>query len=101
MEDLPQDWYEGIIKPIYKEGKREVLGNYRGITISSIVYKTLVSIIEMQVMEYLENKGILGDFQGAFRKDRRCEDHIFNLKGICAIQKSKKRHTYLGFLDII
>ncbi|MCP3928957.1 MAG: reverse transcriptase family protein, partial [Bacteroidetes bacterium] len=100
LEELPNDWYEGIIKPLFKEGSREELGNYRGITISSIVYKTLVSIIEMQTMSFLESNGKLGDLQGAFRKNRRCEDQIFNLKGICSIRKSNKKKTYLGFLDV-
>jgi hypothetical protein len=100
LEIIPSDWYEGIVKPLFKEGSRESLSNYRGITISSVVYKVLVSIIENQTMTYLEDNNILGDYQGAFRKKRRCEDQIFTLKGICAIRKSKKQNTYLAFLDV-
>lgn len=99
-EKLPEEWYEGIVKPLFKDGNRECLNNYRGITISSIVYKTLVIIIENQTMEYVEDQDLLKEYQGAFRKDRRCEDHIFCLKGICSIRKSNKCKTYLGFLDI-
>ena len=47
--------------------------------------------METQAMKYIEDKNILGDYQGAFRKGRRCEDHIFALKGLCAIRKSKKQ----------
>ena len=99
-ELIPDEWYEGLVKPLHKEGSREVLSNYRGITISSVVYKTLVSIIESQTMGYIEKNDIYGEFQGAFRKGRRCEDNIFSLKGILAIRKSKKQKTYLAFLDI-
>ena len=99
-EKLPEEWYEGIVKPLFKDGNRENLNNYRGITISSILYKTLVMIIENQTMDYVESKNLLKEYQGAFRKDRRCEDHIFSLKGICSIRKSRKCKTYLGFLDI-
>jgi hypothetical protein len=38
----------------------------------------------------MENNGILGEAQGAFRRDRRMEDNIFTLQGICALRKSKK-----------
>jgi hypothetical protein len=100
LEKIPEEWYEGIVKPLYKEGNRELLNNYRGITISSIVYKVLVTIIEDQVMAFVENHDLLGDHQGAFRKGRRCEDHIFTLKGICTIRKTKKQKTYLAFLDV-
>jgi hypothetical protein len=100
LEKIPEEWFEGIVKPIHKDGNRELLSNYRGITISCVIYKVLVSIIENQVMNYVEDKNLLGETQGAFRKGRRCEDHIFVLKGICSHRKSKKKKTYLAFLDV-
>ena len=51
-------------------------------------------------MTFVEDKNLLGDTQSAFRKGRRCEDHIFTLKGICSLRKSKKLKTYLGFIDV-
>ena len=48
----------------------------------------------------MENNGILGEAQGAFRRDRRMEDNIFTLQGICALRKSKKDKTFLAFLDL-
>ncbi len=100
LEQIPEEWFEGVIKPLHKEGNQEILSNYRGITISCSTYKVLTSIIEDQMMLFIESHNILGEFQGAFRKKRRCEDHIYTLKGICSIQKSRKKKTYLGFLDI-
>ena len=100
LEVIPNEWYEGIVKPIFKAGNRELLSNYRGITISSVVYKLLVSIIERQAMAHIEENNLLSDFQGAFRKGRRVEDHVFTIKGICSLRKCKKLKTFLGFLDI-
>jgi hypothetical protein len=48
----------------------------------------------------MEYNGILGEAQGAFRRDRRMEDNIFTLQGICALRKSKKGKTLLAFLDL-
>jgi hypothetical protein len=56
--------------------------------------------LEEIVMNYLEENNVLGDVQGAFRKGRRTEDHIFTLQGICSIRKSKKCKTYLAFFDL-
>ena len=100
LESMPDEWYQGYVKPLYKEGNKEILSNYWAITISSVVYKVLVSTIEMQTMNYLEDNNVPGDYQGAFRKNRRCEDHIFALKGICALQKKKKKSCHLAFLDV-
>ena len=100
VETIPSDWYEGYVKPLFKEGNHEILSNYRGITISSVAYKVLVSIIERQTMTFLEDKNILGECQGAFRKNRRCEDQIYSLKGMCTIRKKNKKNTFLAFLDV-
>ena len=39
LEQIPSDWQKGIIKPIHKSGSIIELDNYRGITLSSNVYK--------------------------------------------------------------
>jgi hypothetical protein len=36
----------------------------------------------------------------AFRKNRRPEDHLFTLSGICSQRKSSKLKTYIAFLDL-
>jgi hypothetical protein len=70
------------------------LDNYRGITLSSNVYKVFSKVIEKKIVSFLEDSNILGESQGAFRKNRRLEDHIFTL------QKKKEKNTYLAFLDL-
>ena len=47
-----------------------------------------------------ESNNIFGDYQGAFRKGRRLEDHLFILKGLCALRRAEKLPTYLAFLDV-
>ena len=48
----------------------------------------------------MEDSGILGEAHGAFRRDRRTEDNMFTLHGICALRKSIKSKTFLAFLDL-
>ena len=100
LEQFPSEWHHGIIRPIHKSGDHGTLNNYRGITITSNAYKLFASLIEKQVMHFAEENDVFGDFQGAFRKGRRLEDHIFTLKGLCALRKARKLPTYLSFLDI-
>jgi hypothetical protein len=58
------------------------LDNYRGITLTSNVYKVYAKIIEQSVMSYMEDNGILSEVQGVFRRDRRTEDNIFTLQDL-------------------
>ena len=48
-QDIPQDWQNGLIVPLFKDGDREVATNYRGITLLSIVGKLFASIIERRL----------------------------------------------------
>jgi hypothetical protein len=44
-EELPEQWKESIIVPIYKEGDKTDCSNYRGISILSTAYKILSNIL--------------------------------------------------------
>jgi hypothetical protein len=100
LEQTPSDWQKGIIIPIHKSASIYDLNNYRGITLTSNVYKIYASIMENTIMAFLEDKNVLGESQGAFRKNRRPEDHLFTLNVICSQRKSSKLKTYIAFLDL-
>jgi hypothetical protein len=42
-----------------------------------LTYKIYASIMENTIMAFLEDTNVLGESQGAFRKNRRPEDHLF------------------------
>ncbi|XP_038116830.1 uncharacterized protein LOC119769021 [Culex quinquefasciatus] len=44
-EQLPTDWLDGLVTPIYKKGQRLDCANYRGITILNAAYKVLSRIL--------------------------------------------------------
>ena len=101
IEVIPDDWHIGIIRPLHKSGSLYDIDNYRGITLSSNVYKIFSKTMESTTVNHLESNNILGESQGTFRKDRRIEDHIFTLHGICSLAKSSKKPLYIAFLDLL
>jgi hypothetical protein len=66
------------------------IDNYRGITLNSNVYKVYSKVLEENIMTFLEDNNILGESQGALRRDRRIEDHLFTLNGICSLRNASK-----------
>jgi hypothetical protein len=99
IEKTPNEWNKGIIIPIYKKGNKNDLDNYRGITLTSCVSKIFNRLVCNQITNFLENNNVLTEVQGGFRKDHRCDDHIFNLKSIIATRSAENKSTYLAFLD--
>ena len=73
------------------------LDNYRGITLTSNVNKVFSKSLETLILDFLESNTILGETQGAFRKDKRIEDQIFSLQGIASVYKSSRKPLYLFF----
>jgi hypothetical protein len=44
-EELPDEWKESIIVPIYKKGDKTDCNNYRGISLLSTSYQILSNIL--------------------------------------------------------
>ena len=44
-EEIPKDWKDGIIVPVFKKGRRKDSGNYRGISLLSTAEEILARIL--------------------------------------------------------
>ena len=53
---FPKSLKEGIIIPVYKQGNKLDVNNYRGITISSCLGKLFCHIINDRIYKELESK---------------------------------------------
>jgi hypothetical protein len=63
-EELPAQWKESIIVPIYKKGDKTDCNNYRGISLLSTSYKMLSIIFPPRLSPYIGE--IIGDHQCRF-----------------------------------
>jgi hypothetical protein len=99
-ERIPVDWVRGIIVPIYKDGEKQNVDNYRGITLLSVVGKLYASILNNRISSWLEKKNKLVDEQGGFRAKRSTSEQIFILRETVQGRRRAKKSTYCCFLDI-
>ena len=68
-----------IILPIYKNGNKLQVENYRGITLLPSIMKIFFSILTKRVCEWAESKNIIPVEQFGFRPGHRTTDPIFVL----------------------
>ena len=69
---LPQEWKDAKVSPIFKKGSRSTPGNYRPVSLTSIVCKLTESIIRDHVMQHLVKNELLTSCQHGFVEGRSC-----------------------------
>jgi hypothetical protein len=87
-EELPEEWKESVIVPVYEKGDKTDCSNYRGISLLSTTYKILSNILLSRLTPYAEE--MIGDHQCGFQGNRATTDHIFS---ICQILEKKLEYN--------
>ena len=80
MNREPNQWNEGIICPMYKNGDRLGCTNYRPITLLNVTYKIFATILNQRPVDVVETKS--GGYQSGFRPKRSTIDNIFMVRQI-------------------
>ena len=65
---FPEEWALGIIVILFKEGEKNDINNYRGITLLSVVGKLLVGMLNERLTKFVEKQKIVHENQAGFRK---------------------------------
>ena len=55
-EEIPEDWGESIVVPIYKKGDKEQCGNYRGISLTPVISRIFASLLLKRLSECWESR---------------------------------------------
>jgi sorting nexin-29 len=79
-EQLPGQWNEGIICPIFKKGARLNCENYRTITLLNIVYKIYAILLNNGLGKIVGKQ--LSDAQMGFRPNRSTTDSVFIIRQV-------------------
>ena len=92
-ETVPKRWREGLIVNLFN---REDPGNYRGITLLSVVGKVFCKI---RLVQCLDKGGALHEGQAGFRV-RSCMDNVCTLNEIVQGRVREDKETYAFILDV-
>ena len=92
-------WREELVPPKWCEGlivKKEDPGNYRRITLLSVVGKVFCKIVNDRLVRHLESGGVLHEGQAGCRAKRRCVDNIYVLSELVQgrLRERKPMHSF-------
>jgi len=74
--EVPNDWKQANIVPIFKKGDRTKPSNYRPVSLTAVASKMLEHIVVSAIMDHLDTNNILHENQHGFRTRRSCETQL-------------------------
>ena len=86
---VPSRWKNGIVTPLYKSGNKHQAKNYRPVTITSILCRTMERVLKRHILQHLKDNDILADEQHGFVSGRSCLSNLLmNLEELTTIYDS-------------
>ena len=71
-------WKKSIIVPVYKKGDKQIIDNYRPISLRPICGKILQKILCNSIYEFLKENDLC-EHQSGFRPSDSCEYQLFSI----------------------
>lgn len=104
-EEMPLAWQDNVVISLFKGGDPEVPGNYRGITLISVLQKILTGVIMRGLYQHLDDEELFDVSQGGFRPGEEAIGHFIALSEIVRRRFLKdspllNRPTYAAFIDL-
>ena len=79
MSEFPEKWKEAKVTPLHKGGTKDVLNNYRPISILPTMSKLLEKHIHDSLMTFLVKFNLLHKSQSGFRPNHSCETALIGM----------------------
>ena len=97
---IPKGWNRGRVTLVHKRGPREILGNYRPITVLVSLSALYSKVLNERLIMVTETHKLLGEIQNGFRKGRCAADNNFVLDTILWKSRAKGKPVHMSFIDI-
>ena len=96
----PDDWCDGVVVPLHKDGAVADPDNYRGISLLDTMSKWFENVLLARLTAWSERAHVLADEQGGFRPERSTLDQVFLLHELIGARRERQQPTYACFIDV-
>ena len=100
MGIFPDLMKNALVVPLYKAKSKEVVGNYRPISLLLTISKLIEKVVYKQVYSYLTKTGQLHNSQYGFRSEHSCDHAIGELLGNIVKNMQLGKETITLMLDL-
>ena len=98
---IPSEWRKSVTISIPKKRRRGVCKVYEfcGISLTLVVYKVVSNVVHRRLLHVVEEKQLVADEQGGFRKGRGCRDQLMTLVLLGQMKAVTGRGMFASFID--
>ncbi|MES9884664.1 MAG: reverse transcriptase family protein, partial [Sedimenticola sp.] len=97
--EVPDIWKSANITALYKKGPKTKAENYRPISLTSVICKTLEKIVRDRIMKHMEDNNLFTKHQHGFRKGHSCATQLIEVCDKWTEELDKKNSVDVIFLD--
>ena len=76
--EVPTDWKLANVTPIYKKGRKDDLGNYRPVSLTSVPGKLMEQLIQSTITQHMWDNQMIRPSQHGFMKGRSCLTNLIS-----------------------
>ena len=96
---VPNKWKEASITQIFKKGSKTIAGNYKGISLCSIVCKIMETLIKKLMIKHLDKHELVGKNQHGFVKSESCSTNLLEIIDTITLAMNQRISVDQIFLD--
>ena len=97
---FPDSWKIANVAPIFKEGSKSEIGNYRPISILSTVARVFERLVYDQLSSYMEKNKYLSKYQSGFRKFHSTVTSMLRNSNDWLLNMDRGNYNGVVFFDI-
>ena len=97
--ELPSSWLLSTVIPLFKKGQRNLVSNYRPISLTSSCCKVMESIINDCVTHFLISNKLLSDCQHGFLKNRSTVTNLLSSLHTWLSSLNARKSTDIIYID--
>ncbi|KAF2366666.1 Reverse transcriptase domain [Trinorchestia longiramus] len=75
---VPDVWKRANVTLIFKKGNKQIPNNYRPISLTSVIRKTIERLLKVRITKHLDDQNLINDTQHGFREKRCCLTNLLD-----------------------
>ena len=100
LSSFPDEWKIARVIPLYKNGQRNIPGNYRPISVLPAISKIMERILYDQLHSYLTTFELLSDSQFGFRKSHSTASALLDCTNEWYVNLDRKMFNLVVLIDL-